>query len=287
MNFQAVVTRLNLFWEKHGCLLLYPYDVEKGAGTFNPATFLRCLGKEHWKAAYVEPSRRPTDGRFGVNPNRLRKHFQYQVILKPSETDVRKVYIESLKKLGIYPAQHDIRFIEDNWESPTLGAWGIGWEVWLDGLEITQFTYFQQIGGIDLDIIPVEITYGLERIAMYIQGKSNIFDIEWSEGITYGKLFLHAEQEFSSFNFDLENKENLINLYRLYKNQARTLLDKNLILPAYDFVMKCSHVFNILDASGSISIMQRTSYVNEIRKLSCQVAKMYLEHIKNSQTERG
>ena len=275
MTFQQIIMKLQDFWTTEGCILFQPYDIEKGAGTFNPATFLRCLGKKPWAAAYVEPSRRPNDGRYGENPNRLRKHYQFQAVIKPAPADIQKIYIESLRKLGLNPKQHDIRFVEDDWESPTLGAWGLGWEVWLDGMEITQFTYFQQMGGIELDPVSVEITYGLERIAMYIQKKDSIYDIAYSENVKYGEVHLNEEREFSIYNFDEANVDSQFKLFDIYEGEAKTLLDKKLVLPAYDYVMKCSHAFNILDARGAISVKERTNYISRVRALARRVAELY------------
>ncbi|HEY4715827.1 MAG TPA: glycine--tRNA ligase subunit alpha [bacterium] len=277
MTVQEIVSLLQEFWAENGCLILQPYDLEVGAGTFHPATFLRVLGPEPWKAAYVEPSRRPADGRYGENPNRLQCYYQFQVIIKPSIHNVQNMYIQSLKRLGIDPHNHDIRFVEDDWESPTLGAWGLGWEVWLDGLEITQFTYFQQAGGIDLDPIAVEITYGVERLAMYIQGKSNVFDIEWAHGINYGEIYLQSEREFSKFNFELADVSLLFDLFNKYENECKRLQESSLILPAYDFCLKCSHIFNLLDARGVISVSERVSYISRVRKLAERCAKGWLE----------
>ncbi len=269
--------KLQDFWAVEGCIILQPYDIEKGAGTFNPATFLRCLGEKPWAAAYVEPSRRPADGRYGENPNRLRKHYQFQVVIKPSPADIQKIYIESLKKLGINPKQHDIRFVEDNWESPSLGAWGLGWEVWLDGLEITQFTYFQQMGGMELNPVTVELTYGLERIAMYIQKKENVFDINYSENVKYGEIHFDEEKEFSRYAFDEATVETQFKLFDIYEKEAEKLLGKKMILPAHDYVMKCSHAFNLLEARGAISVKERTNFIARVRNLSHKVAKLYLE----------
>jgi len=277
LYFQNVVTNLEQFWMKEGCLLWYPHDVEKGAGTMNPATFLRALGPEKWAVAYLEPSRRPADGRYGENPNRLFQHLQFQVILKPSPENILELYLESLKALGIDPQQHDIRFVEDNWESPTLGAWGLGWEVWLDGMEITQFTYFQQVGGFDVEEVSVEITYGLERIAMYIQDKDNVFHLDWKEGITYGDLFQGAEREHSYYSFEEADLEMLQQLFAFYEKEARHLLDKKLVMPAYDYILKCSHIFNLLEARGAISVTERTGYIARVRDLARLSAKAYLE----------
>ena len=258
-------------------MLLQPYDMEVGAGTFHPATFLRALGPEPWSAAYVQPSRRPTDGRYGENPNRLQHYYQYQVILKPSPPNVLDLYIESLRRLGIEPERHDIRFVEDDWESPTLGAWGLGWEVWLDGMEITQFTYFQQVGGIDLMPICAEITYGVERIAMYMQNVDNVFDLEWVDGVTYGDVFHQNEVEQSYYNFELADTESLFALFDAYEREAQRVLDAGKVLPAYDWVLKCSHTFNLLDARGAISVTERTSYIARVRHLARRTAQAYLK----------
>lgn len=277
MKFQDIILTLEKFWANKGCLIWQPYDLEKGAGTFNPATFLRALGPEPWSAAYVEPSRRPTDGRYGENPNRLQHYYQYQVVLKPAPADIQQVYIESLKALGINPKQHDIRFVEDDWESPTLGAWGLGWEVWLDGQEITQFTYFQQVGGVDLNPITVEITYGLERIAMYSQKVDHFTKIQWSEDVKYGKVHLEDEKQWSKYNFEAANVELLRRHFGDWYQEAERLLAAGLVLPAYDAVMKCSHLFNLLDARGAISVTERTSYIGRIRAAARKVAELYVK----------
>lgn len=277
MTFEEIILKLHKFWQAQGCLLVQPYDVEKGAGTFNPATFLRCLGAQPWAVAYVEPSRRPTDGRYAQNPNRLYKHYQYQVIIKPAPVNIQKLYLQSLKALRINPRHHDIRFIEDNWESPTLGAWGLGWEVWLDGLEITQFTYFQQMGGINLDLISVELTYGLERIAMYLQKKTSVFDIQWKKGINYGQMHLRDEQEFSQYSFDEADIKLHRELFGMYEKECAQLLKKNLILPAFDYVLKCSHIFNVLEARGTLSTTERANYIFRVRNLSRRCAQQYLK----------
>jgi glycyl-tRNA synthetase alpha chain len=276
MDFQTMVLTLQNFWARQNCILLQPYDVEKGAGTMNPATFLRALGPEPWSVAYVEPSRRPTDGRYGENPNRLFQHHQYQVIIKPAPANIQQLYLESLEELGIVPQEHDIRFVEDNWESPTLGAWGLGWEVWLDGMEITQFTYFQQVGSIDLDVVSVELTYGLERIAMYLQKQENVFNIRWVEGINYKEVFHRAEVEHSRYCFEEADVEMLFSLFSIYEQEARRLLEKGLVLPGYDYVLKCSHTFNLLDARGAISVAERTGYIGRVRNLARLCAQRYL-----------
>lgn len=280
MNFQELILALNRFWGQQGCVIQQPYDVEKGAGTMNPATFLRAIGPEPYKVAYVEPCRRPTDGRYGENPNRLQHYFQYQVILKPSPDNIQEVYLESLKALGIDPLQHDIRFVEDNWESPTLGAWGLGWEVWLDGMEITQFTYFQQCGGLNCKPVSGEITYGLERIAMFLQGKDSIFDIEWVDGITYGDIYHHNEVEYSHYNFEVADVNMLFQLFEAYEREAEKTLNHGLVVPAYDYVLKCSHTFNLLDARGAISVTERTGYIARIRNMAKRCAEAYLKQRK-------
>ncbi len=276
MNFQQIIIRLQEFWSKEGCLLWQPYDVEKGAGTMNPATFLRSLGPEPWKVAYVEPSRRPADGRYGENPNRLYQHHQYQVVLKPAPVQIQDLYLASLAYIGIDPHAHDIRFVEDDWESPTLGAWGLGWEVWLDGMEITQFTYFQQVGGFELDLVPVELTYGLERIAMFIQKCDNVFDLEWAPGVSYGAVFQKGEAEHSRYSFEEADTSLLLELFTLYEREAKRVVEKELVLPAYDYVLKCSHTFNVLDARGAISVTERTAYIGRIRELARICGRVYL-----------
>ena len=275
MQFQDIIEQLNVYWKDHGCLLLQPYDMEVGAGTFHPATFLRTLTPEPWRAAYVQPSRRPTDGRYGENPNRLQHYYQYQVIIQPSPEDIQDVYLGSLKAFGLDPLEHDIRFVEDDWESPTLGAWGLGWEVWLDGMEITQFTYFQQVGGIDCHPVAVEITYGLERIAMYLQGVDNVYDLKWNSEVTYGDIHLRDEQEFSRFNFEEADVETLQLLFTSYEAEASRLLKKGLVLPAYDLCLKCSHTFNLLDARGALSVSERTNYIGRVRNIARNCAKGY------------
>ncbi len=277
MNFQQIIIKLQEFWSNEGCLIWQPYDVEKGAGTMNPATFLRSLGPEPWKIAYVEPSRRPADGRYGENPNRLYQHHQYQVVLKPAPAQIQDLYLSSLAYLGIDPQDHDIRFVEDDWESPTLGAWGLGWEVWLDGMEITQFTYFQQVGGFELDLVPVELTYGLERIAMFIQKRDNVFELEWTPGVSYGAVFQKGEEEHSRYSFEEADTSLLLELFSLYEKEAKRVVEKQLVLPAYDFVLKCSHTFNVLDARGAISVTERTAYIGRIRELARNCGRVYLE----------
>ena len=276
MNFQDIILELNKYWAEQGCVIQQPYDMEVGAGTFHPATLLKALGPEPWKSAYPQPSRRPTDGRYGDNPNRLQHYYQYQVVIKPSPPDVQELYLESLKRFGLDLLEHDIRFVEDDWESPTLGAWGLGWEVWLDGMEITQFTYFQQAGSIDLHPVTAEITYGLERIAMYLQGVNSVYDIKWNDEITYGQIFHQAEVEFSTFNFEEANVEKMIDFFNTYETEALKLVEKNLILPAYDYCLKCSHTFNLLDARKAISVAERTRYIGRIRNIARKVAESYV-----------
>ena len=277
MTFQEIILTLHKYWAKQGCLLWQPYDIEKGAGTFNPATFLQCLTPNPWKVAYVEPSRRPTDGRYGENPNRLQHYYQYQVVMKPAPGNIQSLYLASLKAIGIDPKQHDIRFVEDDWESPTLGAWGLGWEVWLDGMEISQFTYFQEIGGIKLDPISVEITYGLERLAMYSQKKNSVYDVVWCPGVTYGQMHLKDEQEFSKYNFELADVNLLRNAFTAHEGEVNRLLDAGLVRPAYEHVMKCSHTFNLLDARGAISVSERVTYVARVRALACRVSRAFVD----------
>lgn len=276
MKFQEMILALQSFWSEQGCILAEPYDVEKGAGTMNPSTFLRVLGPEPWNVAYVEPSRRPADGRYGDNPNRLYQHHQFQVIMKPSPDNIQELYLESLARLGINAADHDIRFVEDNWESPTLGAWGLGWEVWLDGMEITQFTYFQQVGGCDVKPVASEITYGLERLAMYIQGVENVYDIKWVGDYTYGDVFHQNEYEQSLYAFKLSDARLLFELFDKYEAEAVRVIGEGAVHPAYDYVLKCSHAFNLLDARGAISASERTAYIGRVRKLARMCAKAYL-----------
>ena len=276
MNFQDIISNLNQFWSDQGCLLLQPYDTEKGAGTMSPHTVLRAIGPEPWAVAYAEPCRRPTDGRYGENPNRAQHYFQYQVLIKPSPDQIQEKYISSLEAIGINPKDHDIRFVEDNWESPTLGAWGVGWEVWLDGMEVTQFTYFQQCGGIDCRPVSIEITYGLERIAMYLQKVESIWNLRWNELYNYGDIWLPFEKENCQFNFESSNPDTLTKLFDLYEAEAKSLLDKELPVPALDFVLKCSHCFNLLEARGVISVTERTATIARIRNLSRKVADIWL-----------
>ncbi|MFN3567409.1 MAG: glycine--tRNA ligase subunit alpha [Caldimicrobium sp.] len=277
MYFQEVIAKLNEYWAKQGCVILQPYDIEAGAGTFHPATFLRALGPKPWACAYVAPSRRPTDGRYGQNPNRLQHYYQYQVIIKPSPDNIQELYLESLAFLGIDPQEHDIRFVEDDWESPTLGAWGLGWEVWLDGMEITQFTYFQQVGGFECKPVTIEITYGLERLTMYIQGVDNVFELKWNESLSYGDVHLRGEIEYSIFNFEVADIDILKQLFEFYEKEGKKLFDLGLALPGYDFVLKCSHTFNLLDARGALSPIERANYIARVRALAKRAAETYLE----------
>lgn len=277
MYFQDLMLKLMEYWGEQGCVILEPYDVEVGAGTMSPHTFLRALGPEPWRAVYVEPSRRPDDGRYGDNPNRLYQHHQLQVLLKPSPENIQDLYLNSLKAIGIDPQVHDVRFIEDNWESPTLGAWGLGWEVWIDAMEITQFTYFQQVGGINCDLESGELTYGLERIALYLQEVDNVYDIQWNEHIKYGDLFKKAEYEHSAYSFEKSDRELLKTLFNEYEGEAERILEEELVLPAYDYILKCSHIFNLLDARGAISVSERTGYIQRVRNLARKVAHLYLD----------
>ena len=281
-TFQDTILNLQKYWSKHGCIILQPYDMEVGAGTFHPATTLRSLGPKPWKAAYVQPSRRPTDGRYGDNPNRLQHYYQFQVIIKPSPKNIKKLYLSSLNTIGINHNEHDIRFVEDDWESPTLGAAGLGWEVWCDGMEITQFTYFQQMAGFECKPVSVELTYGLERLCMFTQQKKNVYDLIWnSEDVKYGDVFRQAEKEFSTYNFELANTENLFKIFDMTEKEAKMLTEKNVSLPAYDQCLKASHVFNILDARGVISVAQRAEYILRIRDITKGAAEIWLK----SQTE--
>ena len=276
MFFQDIIQNLNSFWSSQGCLIMQPYDTEKGAGTMSPHTFLRAIGPQKWSVAYVEPCRRPTDGRFGENPNRSQHYYQYQVIIKPSPDQIQETYLSSLEELGIITKNHDIRFVEDNWESPTLGAWGVGWEVWLDGMEVTQFTYFQQCGGMDCHPIPIEITYGLERIAMFLQNKESIWDLKWDKNTTYRDIWLDFEKDQCNFNFRESNPDNLRKLFVLYEEEAENLVSRNLTFPAFDYVLKCSHCFNLLDARGAISVTDRAQYIERIRNLAKVVANSWV-----------
>ncbi|MEM9136506.1 MAG: glycine--tRNA ligase subunit alpha [Cyanobacteria bacterium P01_F01_bin.42] len=277
MNFQSVIATLNQFWSDRGCLIVQAYDIEKGAGTKSPHTFLRALGPEPWSVAYVEPCRRPNDGRYGENPNRFQYYYQYQVLIKPSPDNVQDIYLDSLRALGIKPEDHDIRFVEDNWEDAAVGAWGVGWEVWLDGMEVTQFTYFQQCGGLDCRPVSVEMTYGLERLTMYLQDIDAIANIDWNGRLSYGDVHLQGEIEQSTYNFEASNAELLFQLFGLYESEVNQLLERTLVLPALDYVLKCSHTFNLLDARGVISVAERTRYIGRIRQMARGVAQQYVK----------
>jgi len=285
LTFQQLILKLNAFWDRQGCALLQPYDMEVGAGTFHTATFLRAIGPEPWKAAYVQPSRRPKDGRYGENPNRMQHYYQYQVVLKPAPSDILELYLGSLEALGFDLTRNDVRFVEDDWENPTLGAWGLGWEVWLNGMEVTQFTYFQQVGGLDCNPITGEITYGLERLAMYLQGKDNVFDLVWtmrgdgdaSRALTYGDVYHQNEVEQSTYNFEQSNAPKLAGLFGVFEDEAKRLLEARLPLPGYEMILKAAHTFNLLDARGAISVTERAAYIGRIRALSRQVAQAYVD----------
>jgi glycyl-tRNA synthetase alpha chain len=277
LSFQQLILRLNAFWDRRGCVLLQPYDMEVGAGTFHTATFLRAIGPEPWHAAYVQPSRRPKDGRYGENPNRLQHYYQYQVALKPSPADIQDIYLESLKDLGVDPASHDIRFVEDDWESPTLGAWGLGWEVWLDGMEVTQFTYFQEVGSLACKPVLGEITYGLERLAMHLQDKQSVYDLVWVDGVKYGDVYHQNEVEQSKYNFELSNTEMLFRHFGEFESEAKRLIEAQCVLPAYEMVLKSSHAFNLLEARGAISVTERQAYIGRVRTLAKSVAQAYYE----------
>ena len=277
LTLQDIIMSLHDYWNRHGCLLMNPYDVETGAGTMNPMTTLRAIGPEEWNVAYVEPSRRPADGRYGDNPNRLYQHLQYQVILKPSPDNVEELYLKSLEELGVNPLEHDIRFVEDNWEAPTLGAWGLGWEIWLDGMEVTQFTYFQQVGGLECQPVAAELTYGLERLAMYLQQVENVFDLEYTKGVSYGAIFKQPEYEHSKYTFEIADTGRLFEWFNEFELESRNALEADLVFPAYDYVLKCSHVFNQLDAANAISVSARASYIARVRALAQDVARQFLE----------
>ena len=278
LSFQDSILNLQKYWSKHGCIVLQPYDLEVGAGTFHPATTLKSLGTKSWRTAYVQPSRRPSDGRYGDNPNRLQHYYQFQVLIKPSPDNIKKLFLNSLSSLGIKNEEHDIRFVEDDWESPTLGAAGLGWEVWCDGMEITQFTYFQQMAGIECNPVSVEITYGLERLCMFIQNKKNVFELNWNDqGILYKDVFHQSEKEFSAYNFEYANTDNLFNIFDMLESEARSLSEKKLSLPAYDQCLKASHIFNVLDARGAISVAQRAEYISRIREITKSAAAVYID----------
>ncbi len=276
-TFQQIILKLTDYWDRRGCVLLQPYDMEMGAGTFHTATFLRAIGPEPWKAAYVQPSRRPKDGRYGENPNRLQHYYQYQVVMKPSPDDLQELYLGSLRALGVDPRKNDIRFVEDDWESPTLGASGLGWEVWLNGMEITQFTYFQQVGGLECKPVLGELTYGLERLAMYLQGKESVYELNWVDGISYGDVYLQNEAEQSRYNFELANTDMLFEHFRQYESEAKRLMEAQCVLPAYEMVLKCSHSFNLLDARGAISVTERAAYIGRVRTLARLIAQAYYD----------
>ena len=277
LTFQELILNLSKYWSDYGCIIQQPYDIEKGASTMNPATFLRSLGPEPWNTAMVEPCRRPTDARYGENPNRLGHYFQYQVILKPSPKNSQELYLKSLEAMGIDLTKHDVRFVEDNWESPTLGAAGVGWEVWLDGMEITQFTYFQQVGGLEIKPVALEITYGLERIAMYLQNVDSVFDVMWNKELKYGEIYLQNEIEQSKYNFEYSSAERLFKMFDIFQAEVEACVEANIVLPAYDYVLKCSHTFNLLDARGVISRDERINYINRVRRMAAMVAKLYVE----------
>ncbi|WP_057875686.1 glycine--tRNA ligase subunit alpha [Liquorilactobacillus aquaticus] len=276
LSLQDIILTLQHFWSKQGCMLMQSYDTEKGAGTMSPYTFLRAIGPEPWNAAYVEPSRRPADGRYGENPNRLYQHHQFQVIMKPSPANIQDLYLDSLRALGIDPNEHDIRFVEDNWENPSMGCAGVGWEVWLDGMEITQFTYFQQVGGLEVKPVASEVTYGLERLSSYIQDVNSVFDLEWAAGVKYGDIFGEPEYEHSKYSFEESNQEMLFNLFDTYEQEAKKQIKNGLVHPAYDYVLKCSHTFNLLDARGAVSVTERAGYLARIRNMAKSVAKVFV-----------
>ena len=279
LSFQEIIENLNKYWAGCGCTVRQPYDLEKGAATMSPATFFGVLGPKEWKVAYIDPVRRPTDGRYGENPNRLFHYFQYQVIMKPSPLNIQDLYLDSLRAIGVEPAKHDVRFVEDNWESPTLGAWGTGWEVWAEGMEVSQFTYFQECGGFPCKPVASEITYGLERLAMFIQKVNSVYDIKWNDEVKYGDIYLPQEQQQSKYNFEVANVDRLLQLFQLYEKEAWAMIDQKLYLPAYDYVLKCSHAFNLLDARGAISVSERMGYILKIRKMARNCARLYVENI--------
>ena len=276
MTFQEIILNLQKFWSEQGCIVQNPYDIEKGAGTMNPATFLHAIGPEPWAVCYVEPSRRPADGRYGDNPNRLYQHHQFQVLMKPSPSNIQELYLDSLRALGIEPKEHDIRFVEDNWENPSMGCAGVGWEVWLDGMEITQFTYFQQVGGLEVKPVAAEVTYGLERLSSYIQDVDSVYDLEWADGVKYGDIFKEPEYEHSKYSFEESNQEMLLNLFDTFETEAKKQLANGLVHPAYDYILKCSHTFNLLDARGAVSVTERAGYLSRIRNMAKSVAKVFV-----------
>ncbi|MFA6169240.1 MAG: glycine--tRNA ligase subunit alpha [Candidatus Margulisiibacteriota bacterium] len=277
LTFQEIIENLNKYWADQGCVIRQPYDLEKGAATMSPATFFGVLGPKEWKVAYIDPVRRPTDGRYGENPNRLFHYFQYQVIMKPSPLNIQDLYLDSLRAIGVEPAKHDVRFVEDNWESPTLGAWGTGWEVWAEGMEVSQFTYFQECGGFPCKPVASEITYGLERLAMFIQKVNSVYDIKWNDTVKYGDIYLPQEKQQSKYNFEVANIDGLLQLFQLYEKEAWAMIDQKLYIPAYDYVLKCSHAFNLLDARGAISVSERMGYILKIRKMARNCARLYVE----------
>ena len=276
LALQDIILTLQQFWAKQGCMLMQSYDTEKGAGTMSPYTFLRAIGPEPWNVAYVEPSRRPADGRYGDNPNRLYQHHQFQVLMKPSPSNIQELYLDSLRALGIEPKEHDIRFVEDNWENPSMGCAGVGWEVWLDGMEITQFTYFQQVGGLEVKPVAAEVTYGLERLSSYIQDVDSVYDLEWADGVKYGDIFKEPEYEHSKYSFEESNQEMLLNLFDTFETEAKKQLANGLVHPAYDYILKCSHTFNLLDARGAVSVTERAGYLSRIRNMAKSVAKVFV-----------
>ncbi|EJN56692.1 glycine--tRNA ligase subunit alpha [Loigolactobacillus coryniformis] len=276
LNIQDMILTLQRYWGKQGCMLMEAYDTEKGAGTMSPYTFLRAIGPEPWNAAYVEPSRRPADGRYGENPNRLYQHHQFQVVMKPSPANIQEFYLGSLRELGIEPLEHDIRFVEDNWENPSMGCAGVGWEVWLDGMEVTQFTYFQVVGGLNVKPVTSEITYGIERLASYIQDVNNVFDLEWGDGVKYGEIFKEPEYEHSKYSFEESNQEMLLQLFDMYEKEAKKQIKNGLVHPAYDYILKCSHTFNLLDARGAVSVTERAGYLARIRNMARSVARAFV-----------
>ncbi len=280
LSMQDIILTLQQFWAKQGCMLMQSYDTEKGAGTMSPYTFLRAIGPEHWNVAYVEPSRRPADGRYGENPNRLYQHHQFQVIMKPSPDNIQELYLDSLRALGIDPLEHDIRFVEDNWENPSMGCAGVGWEVWLDGMEITQFTYFQQVGGLEVRPVAVEVTYGLERLSSYIQDVNSVFELEWADGVKYGDIFKEPEFEHSKYSFEESNQEMLFELFDTYEKEAKKQIENGLVHPAYDYILKCSHTFNLLDARGAVSVTERAGYLSRIRNMARMVARAFVDERK-------
>ena len=280
LSMQDIILTLQQFWAKQGCMLMQSYDTEKGAGTMSPYTFLRAIGPEPWNVAYVEPSRRPADGRYGENPNRLYQHHQFQVIMKPSPDNIQELYLDSLRALGIDPLEHDIRFVEDNWENPSMGCAGVGWEVWLDGMEITQFTYFQQVGGLEVRPVAVEVTYGLERLSSYIQDVNSVFELEWADGVKYGDIFKEPEFEHSKYSFEESNQEMLFELFDTYEKEAKKQIENGLVHPAYDYILKCSHTFNLLDARGAVSVTERAGYLSRIRNMARMVARAFVSERK-------